>query len=45
MDIISKSPVAEIVFYVAIAALLVLFFVKKYRQARTAEKENPNNKP
>ncbi len=37
--------IAEIAFYVAIAVLLVLFFVKKYRQAKNVEKDNLNNKP
>jgi hypothetical protein len=35
--------IGEIAFYVAVAALLVLFFVKKYRQARNAEKDKMNN--
>jgi hypothetical protein len=35
--------IGEIAFYVAVAALLVLFFIKKYRQARNAEKDKSDH--
>lgn len=43
MDQISRSFPWEIIFYLALTALVVLFLVKKYRQARNAEKENLKN--
>ena len=39
MDKTSGITFVEIAFYVALAALLALFFVKKYKQVRTSEKE------
>jgi hypothetical protein len=45
MDSLTGSTIAEIAFYTALAVLLGLFLVKKFRQVRNAEKENLGNKP
>lgn len=38
-----KQLLWEIAFYAALGMLVVLFLVKKYRQARAAEKNSINN--
>ena len=43
MEDSSGRLIGEIAFYVAIGVLIALFLIKKYRQARTAEKDSLNN--
>jgi hypothetical protein len=45
MENSAGRTLGEIGFYVAVAALLILFFIKKYRQARNAEKDKTDHQP
>lgn len=44
MENTSARLMGEIAFYVAMAVLIIMFGVKKYRQLKNTQNDNQNNK-